>query len=232
MAFAGEGLLALWNGFDPGRRAEYDLWHTREHLPERLAVPGFVAARRYSGGDGPLPAWLTLYEVEAPTILMSEPYLRLLGNPTAWSRGMRGSFRDFLRLGCRVVLSRGGGTGGALLATTFAAADLPAGPDGCAALATLLTLPAVTAVHLAVVDPDIAAVPFAAGARWPGQKADGALFVEGYDRAALSAACSDIATVAAGVGLVPDQPNWTSYALAYALDRVDLPAVVGYVRPV
>lgn len=230
MAFAGSGLLALWNGFDPARRAEYDLWHTREHLPERLAVPGFVAARRYVDGAGPLPAWLTLYEVETPAVLMSEPYLRLLENPTAWSRGMRGSFRDFLRLGCRVEATHGGGIGGALLAATCASGDLPQDTGGAEGLAALLGLPAVTAVHLAVVDPAIAAVPFAAGSAWPAIAADGALFVEGFDRTALAASGSEIGAILAAAGMARP-PAWTSYTLGYALDRAALGAVATYAPP-
>ncbi|MGE0252979.1 MAG: hypothetical protein AB7N54_00165 [Alphaproteobacteria bacterium] len=230
MAFAGSGLLALWNGFDPARRAEYDLWHTREHLPERLAVPGFLVARRYVDGAGPLPAWLTLYEVETPAVLMSQPYLRLLDNPTAWSRGMRGSFRDFLRLGCRVASTRGGGIGGALLAATLASGDLPPEAGGMEGLAALLGLPAVTAVHLAVVDPSVAAVPFAAGPARPAIAAAAALFVEGFDRAALAAAEGEIAAVLAAAGMARP-PVWTSYTLAYALDRAALGAVATYVPP-
>ena len=50
--FAGNGMLALWNGVDPARRDEYDLWHTREHVPERVAVPGMLGARRCVRLDG------------------------------------------------------------------------------------------------------------------------------------------------------------------------------------
>jgi hypothetical protein len=74
----GRGLLSLWNGVDAGRRAEYDLWHTREHVPERLAVPGILRARRYRRGEGPLPEFLTLCELETNAVLASALYRALL----------------------------------------------------------------------------------------------------------------------------------------------------------
>ena len=33
------GFLALWNDIEPGREAEYDRWHTREHVPFLAAGP-------------------------------------------------------------------------------------------------------------------------------------------------------------------------------------------------
>lgn len=41
MTLKGCAFLALWNDFDPGRDAEYNCWHTFEHVP-----PGATAARR------------------------------------------------------------------------------------------------------------------------------------------------------------------------------------------
>lgn len=228
MALEGTGLLALWNGFAPERADEYDLWHTREHLPARLGVPGMLGARRYVDGDGPLPGFLTLYELTSTAVLTGRPYLDLLGNPTPWSRSMRPSFRDFLRLGCRVELSQGGGIGGALLATTLAVGDLATSSPGFTSLARLLALPAITAVHLARVDPAIPPAPFGAPGATAGLPADAALFVEGYDRAALAAARADLAAALAAAGVTPARPAWTSYALAYALRRGDLDAVIAY----
>ena len=47
MPLAGAALLALWNDIRREREAEYDRWHTREHVPERVAVSGMLGARRY-----------------------------------------------------------------------------------------------------------------------------------------------------------------------------------------
>jgi hypothetical protein len=221
----GSGLLALWNGFDPARRAEYDLWHTRQHVPERLAVPGMLRARRYDRGDGPMPEFLTLYELDSTAVLSSPPYLRLMESPTEWSRTMRPSFRDFFRLGCHVQLSRGGGTGGALMALTL---DELAGwtSDAIAAAAgAILAETPATAVHFVSRDPGVAGVPFAvAGA---GFADAGAILVESYGRAALAETAPPADTILAARGLAAKRGAWTHYELAYALDREALAEIVG-----
>jgi hypothetical protein len=40
-------ILALWNDYPAAMAEEYEAWHTFEHVPERLTVPGMRAARRY-----------------------------------------------------------------------------------------------------------------------------------------------------------------------------------------
>ena len=40
-----QAFLALWNDVASGREAEYERWHTFEHVPERVAVPGMRGAR-------------------------------------------------------------------------------------------------------------------------------------------------------------------------------------------
>jgi hypothetical protein len=218
----GQGLLSLWNGFDPARRDEYDLWHTRQHVPERLGVPGMLRARRYDGGQGPLPEFLTLYELTSSAVLASAPYRQLLENPTPWSRSMRPSFRDFFRVGHQVVLSRGGGVGGALLVTTL---DGVLDPVACAAVAdAVLQATAASAMHFVAKDPTVEPVPFAvAGAG----RADGAaIMVESYALDTLH----DVATVLDQTldrhGIAPGRAPWTNYNLAYVLEKDDLEHVV------
>ena len=43
--------------------AEHDDWHTHEHLPERLSIPGFLRGTRWVALQGQ-PRYLVLYEVE------------------------------------------------------------------------------------------------------------------------------------------------------------------------
>ena len=47
MPLKGSAFLALWNDIEPQRRTEYDAWHTFEHVPERVGIPGFIRGRRY-----------------------------------------------------------------------------------------------------------------------------------------------------------------------------------------
>ena len=89
MADAATALLALWNDVDPALEADYDDWHAREHVPERLTVPGMAWALRYRWIAGAaMPRYLTLYGLRDPAVLDGEPYQRLLREPTPASRRM------------------------------------------------------------------------------------------------------------------------------------------------
>jgi len=221
MALSGQGFLALWNGVDPDREPEYNRWHTREHVPERVDIPGMIAARRYVDGEGPLPKFFTLYDLDSIAVLTSAPYRGLLETPSAWSRSMRPSFRGFLRFGCVTVASLGGGIGGAAATITLhgapeTAADL---------LSELLALPGVTAAHLGAVDASIPGVPFAIGGEAPPPPPDAVLLLESFDRAALDASLPEADVLLARAGLAPATP-WTIYRLGYVVARTELADVI------
>jgi hypothetical protein len=67
-----KGIMVVWSApSDPAREDEFNEWYGRTHLPELLAVPGFVSARRYkahdAGGSAAPSAhpYLAIYEIEA-----------------------------------------------------------------------------------------------------------------------------------------------------------------------
>lgn len=111
-------LLSLWNGIASHRIEEYDRWHTLEHVPERVWVPGYVAGTRYVAVSDSQVRYFTLYELTSLAALQSPEYKDLVDNPTPWSALMRPSFSDFLRktgpvaaqagkvLGCAISLVR------------------------------------------------------------------------------------------------------------------------------
>lgn len=220
MDLRGEGVLALWNGIDPARRAEYDLWHAREHVPQRVAVEGMIGARRYLRVEGPLPEYLTIYDLSEIGVLTSAPYLWLLDNPTEWSRSMRPSFRGFFRLCCRRELSIGGGLGAALGAASLANVPALRSAAFLSRIARLTSQPGILAVHLLVRDHAVPATPFAIGGETPDFPDGGALLFEGYDDEAL-ADC--LAAVREALETF-DGPasGMTRYRLASALDRESL----------
>ena len=47
MPLPGQGFLAIWDDVVAAGEAEWLRWHTREHMPERIGVPGFLGGRRY-----------------------------------------------------------------------------------------------------------------------------------------------------------------------------------------
>ena len=80
----GTAALAMWWDMAPAMRDEFQHWHTHEHFPERLAVPGFLRASRWehaAGGEG----FFILYEVHDFDVLTSQAYLDHLNAPTPWS---------------------------------------------------------------------------------------------------------------------------------------------------
>jgi hypothetical protein len=94
----------------PEAVAEHDDWHTHEHLPERLSIPGFLRGSRWVAVHGQ-PRYLVLYEVAELATLTSAAYLERLNNPTAWTRTMMPHYRDMRRGLCAVVGSHGLGVG-------------------------------------------------------------------------------------------------------------------------
>lgn len=219
MTFPGSALIALWND-RADHRADYDIWHTREHVPQRLSVPGFVSARRYGEGDGKLPPYLTLYALTGTQVLTSEPYRQLLRDPTPWSLSMRPDFARFLRLACNLRASRGGGLGGWALAALAREAATATSLDP--ALEELSRLPGITAIHYAAVDRDSPGVPFGIDQE-AGCDADGVLIVEGYKSDLIRNARPDIdARLAPSLAL----EKHTLYRLAFSLEAQDLASLV------
>ena len=88
------GLLLFTTDIDPAMEEEFHRWYEEEHIPERMAVPGFLTARRFRAIEGG-PKYLAVYDLESPEVLASEPYLRLTGdNKSAWTRRMESMFRN------------------------------------------------------------------------------------------------------------------------------------------
>ena len=92
MSLKGTAFLALWNDIAAARDAEYNLWHTREHVPERVSAQGFHGARRYVNRDHAYHRYFTLYDVATLDAFASTEYRDLLENPTPWSQSMRPDF--------------------------------------------------------------------------------------------------------------------------------------------
>ena len=77
----------------PDAVAEHDDWHTHEHLPERLSIPGFLRGTRWVAAPGH-PRYLVIYEVDQLATLSSDAYLQRLNNPSAWTTKMMSHYRD------------------------------------------------------------------------------------------------------------------------------------------
>jgi hypothetical protein len=114
MSLLGKGALAIWHDIAADGETDYNEWHSKEHLLERVSVPGFRRGHRLQAVSGS-PRYLNLYEVEDLATLTSQPYLGRLNDPTPWTQRALGHFRDNNRTLCRVVASLGNGVCGNLL---------------------------------------------------------------------------------------------------------------------
>ena len=85
MALLGNAAMLLSFDVAPDAIDEHDDWHTHEHLPERLSIPGFVRGTRWVAPEGQ-PRYFVMYEVEELATLASAAYLERLNNPTPWTR--------------------------------------------------------------------------------------------------------------------------------------------------
>jgi hypothetical protein len=114
------GKAAMLLGFDVDAPAipEHDDWHTHEHLPERLAIPGFLRGTRWVAVQGQ-PRYVVLYEVEELATLTSAAYLERLNHPSPWTTKMMPHYRSMTRGLCSVERSAGLGMGHFGLLTRF-----------------------------------------------------------------------------------------------------------------
>lgn len=90
------GLLLTLTEPPPGMDEEFNAWYDQEHLPERLAIPGFRSARRWVCGR----AYLATYELDSVAVLQSAAYLARYQNQTPWSRRCLGKCVTFKRWVC------------------------------------------------------------------------------------------------------------------------------------
>jgi hypothetical protein len=114
-ALLGDGAVLIWNDVATEGRTQFYDWHDKEHLPERLAIPGFRRGRRYARA-GHSPEWLTLYEARDVDVLTSPDYLARLNTPTPLTHATLPHFRRTSRAVCRVACTRGSSSGGHVLA--------------------------------------------------------------------------------------------------------------------
>ena len=113
MPLAGTGMLLTSMDIDPSDEAEFNRWYDREHLEERVAIEGFVEARRYIAHQG-APKYLSLYSTETFDVLDSATYRAALANQTERSKANIARFKNMIRAVARITISCGQGRGAAL----------------------------------------------------------------------------------------------------------------------
>lgn len=107
------GYLFVWTNVDPAHEDDFNKWYDREHVEERIALPGFVSGIRYIAEDDSR-RYLGLYRTSSLDAFRSDAYRQAFGHQTAWSVTNLGRMRDCMRRVCTIEAETGVGTGAVL----------------------------------------------------------------------------------------------------------------------
>ena len=96
------GFLLVMMQPPPTLEEEFNAWYDTEHIPERLAVPGFETALRYVCIDG-APRYLAMYDLAGLDVLNSPAYLKVgFANASPWTKRVTSRVRIYRSFGEQV----------------------------------------------------------------------------------------------------------------------------------
>jgi len=184
----------MWWNMAPEMKSEFEDWHSHEHFPERLGIPGFLRSSRWTSADGGEGVFV-IYELEGHEVLSSPGYLARLNDPTPWSRKLMPFHKDMVRCQSHVLASHG-----SLTARCAMTIRLASGPDDAGRVAALSAIagglterPGLTGAHLLRHEtPAIAQTTEQKIRATPDQFADYVLVVTAYDATVLRALEADL----------------------------------------
>ncbi len=186
-----KGILAVWADADPAAEDDFNDWYNREHMFERVDVPGFHRARRYVTVSGE-PKYFAYYVTDNAAVLASEAYLARLNDPSPWTQQNVARFKNTNRSACNLLRRFGRGSGAAAMTIRLAAEagreDELVGWLGDDLFGALKRFPGIIGGQIWRADPESTLVP--AEERdlrpEPDQVADLVVFVEATDVELLS----------------------------------------------
>lgn len=143
------GLLLTITEPPAAMEEEFNAWYDQEHLPERLAIPGFRSARRWvadvSPGEG---RYLATYELDSSAVLQSREYLARFQNQTPWSRRCLGKAVVFRRWACEQTGAEDPHPGATHLLCVIAKSPIALTVTGALQVRTFVAAPA----HIALAE--------------------------------------------------------------------------------
>ncbi len=127
---ANKGFLLVTMQPAPAFEEEFNAWYDSEHIPERLAVPGILTARRYVCASGH-PKYLAMYDLESHAVMSSPAYVRVgYENASPWTKRVTSRVSPHRATGDQIWpgdrLTRGGA---AVLLVRFRGLATSAGPE-------------------------------------------------------------------------------------------------------
>ncbi|WP_025035180.1 hypothetical protein [Bradyrhizobium sp. DOA9] len=229
MALLGKAAVAMWWSVRPEQRSEFGDWHSHEHFPERMSIPGFRRGSRWTSTTD-AEGFFVLYELEHYDVLTSKGYLDRLNAPTPWSTKMMPHHLGMIRSQCRIVASFGGG-----VATSLATIRLSpeAGRETALqarlseVLDALARQPGLSGAHLLLTDtPRMSAPTTEQQIRGKDGAADWIVLLSGYDADVVERAV--IAQLASSVLHAAGAQNRMTvgrYRLAFTMTPQDVAAI-------
>lgn len=118
MRLFGDGMMITFTQVAADLEDEFNEWYNREHLDERIDLPGFRRARRYEAIDAEIK-YMSTYECEVATDIGSPTYLDVLSRPSGWSKKIMPQFTKWHRMVGRVVADASHGMGAFLVLARF-----------------------------------------------------------------------------------------------------------------
>jgi antibiotic biosynthesis monooxygenase (ABM) superfamily enzyme len=76
---AGKILFEVRVNIAPEKEQEFNHWYNTVHVPEIIAVPGFIRGRRFQRVSGDEIKYMALYELESLDALKSDAYKQARG---------------------------------------------------------------------------------------------------------------------------------------------------------
>lgn len=154
MVFDGTGILMSSMQVPAEEEDDFNLWFDTEHLPERVAIPGFLDARRYESLSTPT-RYLQIYSATDIAVLNSEPYRAALARQTDWSMHHIARFIEPTRVVGRLTCSRGICRGAALVLVRMRPRAGMEMRPALEAYFSLLDTPGVLSVHFVEADAEL-----------------------------------------------------------------------------
>ena len=229
MALLGKAALAMWWSMAPDMLSEFEDWHSHEHFPERLAIPGFRRASRWTSTTGDEGVFV-MYELDSHAVLSSRDYLASLNAPSPWSTQMMPHHRNMVRCQSRVLESAGGAVARQALTVRLSPAigrDDELRTSLRSLVGTLPGRPGLVGAHLLRHEAPPIAQTTEQKIRGSDQVADWVFVALGYSAAALDALAngelSESSLVA--LGAAPG-PVGGTFALSYSATPADVALIL------
>lgn len=120
-ALPSHGLLFVASDVDAADEPDFNRWYDREHVEERVRIPGFLSGARYASQSGGRK-YLGLYRTESLDAFTTADYRAAFERQTPWSVANLDRMRNPMRRVCSVEAVTGFGSGSQLVVLPLPAA--------------------------------------------------------------------------------------------------------------